>query len=326
MQHGRASHFRIPMLITCLLVTFCHPAMGQEKPSNADPDQRTNAANQKQVANPAAPTGKGQLHRDFGVPGSFRAWERFHLLGPRRPAGSNRGANRSLSPYGNFGIGGVGGIGCGHRFNRLACGGCGGMYAPLPPGYVQKGQVGGANGYILPTSAASDVGVAPFELQGNIASQAQRSLDEYLFFITGAEQAFQSGNYASAAQNYLLACELNQADPTAYLGAAQALVATGRYPQAGKRLRRALDLQPKIANFPIDLRSAYGKRTDFESHLQQLQQSTEDSENPLQWFLLAFYLHNSGAPGLAEDILGFARMLAPEDRVIGRYQSAVMGN
>lgn len=326
-QCGRHGFFVFLMVVGCLFLANARPVVAQEANETEHPAKDATRAPVKRdspvkVVNPATSTGKGQLHRDFGFPGAVRSWERFSYLNPRIPRRSRRNAlGRGIGPQQGFGFPGT----CGHRFSRLGCQGCGGAYAYPPTGMIRIGGIGDPTGYTMPLDKAYDLGVAPEGVTKTIETQAQRAMEEYLFVVDSGDDAFFRADYNEAARHYLLACELNQGDPTARLNAAHALTTQGRYAQAGSRIRRALSLQPKIAHFMIDIRSAYGRPADFERHLADLQAATEKSDNPKVWLLLAYYLYNSGAGDIAVDVLEHAAELAPDDRVIERFLAAAKG-
>jgi hypothetical protein len=83
-------------------------------------------------------------------------------------------------------------------------------------------------------------------------------------------QAFREARYQEAADAFRLATELNQGDPAARIYAAHSLFAIGRYRDAVKHLRRALELQPRIALLTYDMREDYRERADFEDQLAAL--------------------------------------------------------
>ncbi len=120
------------------------------------------------------------------------------------------------------------------------------------------------------------------------------------------KQLLQARQYAAAADAFKLAADTNHGDPSSRLYAAHALFATGRYREAVQYLRRAFELQPKIAMLNFDLRTDYGTPEDFEEHLNKLVDALKQSPNDLDRLLLLGYIsyygghrENAHAPLLA---------------------------
>ncbi len=107
------------------------------------------------------------------------------------------------------------------------------------------------------------------------------------------KQLLQARQYAAAADAFKLAADTNHGDPSSRLYAAHALFATGRYREAVQYLRRAFELQPKIAMLNFDLRNDYGTPEDFDEHLNNLvvalQQSPGDPDRLLLLGYISYY-------------------------------------
>lgn len=78
------------------------------------------------------------------------------------------------------------------------------------------------------------------------------------------------GEYSRAVITLKMAAELNQGDPAARIHLGQALLARGQYDEAADAVRRALELQPKLAYAPLDLPSYYGTPEAFDAHVDAL--------------------------------------------------------
>ncbi len=131
------------------------------------------------------------------------------------------------------------------------------------------------------------------------------------------KSAFENGDYALAARQFLLATTLNQSDPAARLAAAHALVALGSYEPAVRLLRRAFELQPNLAYLPLQIRGAYGNPDHFALHLTALHEAAlKDENNPEIWLLLGYFGYYSNNMAVAADALERATKLLPNDGLI----------
>ncbi len=147
--------------------------------------------------------------------------------------------------------------------------------------------------------------------------QAERGVGSYQRAIAEGHTAFAAGRYADAARDFLLAARLNQGDPTSRLCGAHALIALGHYEQAAPLLRRAFDLQPRIAYLPLDVRTAYDRPADFQRHLDALcEASTGEPDNAELGSLLGYLYLFSERPEKALGILARGAELEPDDRLI----------
>ena len=126
--------------------------------------------------------------------------------------------------------------------------------------------------------------------------------------------AFRRGDYSMAVRNFIRAAKINQGDPASRIHAAHAMVAIERYHEALPALRRAFQLQPKIAYLALDIRRDYGIKTDFGAHLKKLRHVAGQAENdPALWLLLGYYEFYSGKEGQAVKSLAKSDALAPGD-------------
>ena len=112
---------------------------------------------------------------------------------------------------------------------------------------------------------------------------------------------------------------MNQNDAVSRICAAHAEVALGQYGPAGKLLRRAFELQPKIAYLPMDIRTSYGKPGDFAKHELALRTAAQkDRDNAPVWFLLGYYSFYSDNPARAAEAFAHAAELSPRDPLFAR--------
>lgn len=131
--------------------------------------------------------------------------------------------------------------------------------------------------------------------------------------------AFREGRYRDAVDAFRLASETNQGDPTAHIYAGHALFAVGRYHDGVKYIRRAMELQPRIAYLNYDLRGDYRDRREFDRQLADLRGALELSPRDSdRLFMLGYILYYSGQREEAYPILERLCRLNPEDTVSGR--------
>ncbi len=126
--------------------------------------------------------------------------------------------------------------------------------------------------------------------------------------------AFRNAEYSQAVRHFIRAAKLNQGDPASRIHAAHAMVAIGRYQEALPALRRAFQLQPKIAYLALDIRRDYGPKADFDAHLKALADAAREAEDdPALWLLLGYYQFFSGRESQALASLTKADELAAGD-------------
>ena len=126
--------------------------------------------------------------------------------------------------------------------------------------------------------------------------------------------AFRNADYPQAVRNFIRAAKVNQGDPASRIHAAHAMTAIGRYREALPALRRAFQLQPKIAYLALDIRRDYGAKANFDAHLKELAGAAREAkDDPALWLLLGYYQFFSGREGKALKSLKTADELAPGD-------------
>ncbi|MCC7291122.1 MAG: hypothetical protein IT449_03555 [Phycisphaerales bacterium] len=140
--------------------------------------------------------------------------------------------------------------------------------------------------------------------------EAELGLKSYLDAMEAGQAAFASGNYGKASQLYILAARMSQGDPASRVCAGNSLIALGRYDEAAQILRRAFELQPKLAYLPLDIRGEYQVAGDFETHLAALQAAAERESLAAPGGAPGVALTGnaaptgSGAPGAAVQVTG----------------------
>lgn len=181
-----------------------------------------------------------------------------------------------------------------------------------------------------PTDFHSDLedaysqGVTDGRNEQRFREQAERGLASYQRAMADGHEAFRREDYSAASRAYTLAAQLNQGDPVSRLEAAQAQIALGRHAAAGKMLRRAFAIEPRIAYLPLNLRDAYAKPADFETHIGLLRKAASDQADDVDvLFALAFCEHFGGDSAAAKKCLDQAQALEPGNSVIAEFRQVV---
>ena len=126
--------------------------------------------------------------------------------------------------------------------------------------------------------------------------------------------AFRNGDYSQAVRHFVRAAKTNQGAAASRIHAAHAMVAIGRYHEALPALRRAFQLQPKIAYLALDIRRDYGRKADLDAHVKELAGATREAQDdPALWLLLGYYQFYSGREAAAIGSLNKVDELAPGD-------------
>jgi len=130
---------------------------------------------------------------------------------------------------------------------------------------------------------------------GQFIDQADQRVQQLIAHATAqidrGVKLFQQGQYQQAADIFQLACESNQGDATARVYAGHALFALGRYRDAVRNLRRAFELQPRIAYLIYDVRGDYDEPAKYEQQLNALRKALEMSPRDVDRLFLMGYMH-----------------------------------
>ncbi len=247
---------------------------------------------------PAGP----QLHRDFAFPDPDRPFGRGRYLDPYR-SGYPYGGPRSVYPRGYYRDD------RGRNYRRY-----------YYDDYTYRfGVPDGGDPYAGDLERAYRQGIADGQNYERFEIQAERGLAAYQRAIRAGHRTFEAGEYGLSARQFLLAATLNQNDAVSRICAAHAEVALGQYEPAGRLLRRAFELQPKIAYLPLDIRGSYGKPGDFAKHEHALEAAAKkDSDNADVWFLLGYYFFYSDNTARAAEAFAHAAKLSPQDPLFAR--------
>jgi hypothetical protein len=130
---------------------------------------------------------------------------------------------------------------------------------------------------------------------------ASRATTQYLSL---GDRAFRERRYADAVHFYAKAVEFRPNDGVLYLVLSDALLATGDYHYGAFALRRALELDPTLADQGIDKHTFYSDPSDLDAQLQTLERYLADrpTDGDARLLLAANYLF-SGKALLANDLL-----------------------
>ncbi|MBI4717699.1 MAG: hypothetical protein HY763_07845 [Planctomycetes bacterium] len=162
-------------------------------------------------------------------------------------------------------------------------------------------------------------GAADGRNQARFQRQAELGTSAFGRAIGDGHAAFAAGDYGLASRHYLMACSLDQGDPSARLFAAQAHIALGHFEPAIRLVRRAFELQPRLEFLPLDLREGYADPAEFRRHLDTLHSAAVAAQSDAGlWFLVGYCGFYSAEPGLAAEALAHAVRLKPDDRVFQR--------
>ncbi|MEZ6003405.1 MAG: hypothetical protein R3F33_04370 [Planctomycetota bacterium] len=106
------------------------------------------------------------------------------------------------------------------------------------------------------------VGMAPAPAPAS--SGLSRAADYYL---TLGDRSFRDGRYSDAVHHYGKAVEYAPGEGVLFMILSDALFATGDYHYGAYALRRALEIDPALAEMPGNKRSWYGVPSDLDLHL-----------------------------------------------------------
>jgi tetratricopeptide (TPR) repeat protein len=128
------------------------------------------------------------------------------------------------------------------------------------------------------------------------------------------------GDYAQAVIALEMAAELNQGDPACRIHLAQARMAQGHYTEAGKVLRRALQLQPKLLYVTLKLAAYYGDAHEFDKHVDALAEHLKTQRAGADaWFLLGYMEFQRGNLDQAYAAFREVARFIPKDSLTTKY-------
>jgi tetratricopeptide (TPR) repeat protein len=148
----------------------------------------------------------------------------------------------------------------------------------------------------------------------DMAQRAERLLRSHAEALRVGLTHLQRGDYSNAVIALTLAAELNHGDPASRIHLAQARLALGHYRDAGASLRRALELQPKLAYIPLNLESYYPSPNVFGRDVDAFAAKLrEESGTTNEYFALGFFQLQRGSFAEANAALRKAHRAMPKD-------------
>ncbi len=179
---------------------------------------------------------------------------------------------------------------------------------------VQGQPSGEAVQYRASEAPATDGGLARVLERG--PDSASRAANQNL---AQGDAAFRERRYADAVHFYAKAIEFRPNEGVMYLVLADALLATGDYHYGAFALRRALELDPSLAQSDIDKHEFYATPAEFSEQLQLLERFLSDHQGDADARLLlaANYLFGR-KPALAIDLLESGASAAVRNEAAGQ--------
>lgn len=136
-------------------------------------------------------------------------------------------------------------------------------------------------------------------------------------YVAKGSQLFRDGKYEEAAEAFRLAGSSDHGDASCRLLAAHTYFAMGRYGTAMGYLRRAFQLQPKIAFLDYSLQAQYGDVVAFAKHRDSLKKACDANPNDYEaWTLLGYVYRHSGDRAASVKALARAYKVEPRDKLV----------
>lgn len=138
--------------------------------------------------------------------------------------------------------------------------------------------------------------------------------DEMNRLMKEGVEAFAAGQYEDAARSFL---RVSMADPQnidAMLAYAVSRFATGDYPVAAIAIRRGVRAFPTVVNSSFDVRDRYNTPTDFDLHLQVLEEFVRERPDDVDgWVVLGFIRHFTAQRELTTRTFEMVKKLSQSD-------------
>lgn len=154
----------------------------------------------------------------------------------------------------------------------------------------------------------------------DMQERKQRILRNHGRAIQAGLTSLGKGAYAEAVVSLSLAAEMNNGDPACRVHLAQARLALGQYSEAAEAIRRALELQPKLAYIQLDLPTYYSDPGAFDEHVDQLAAWLRRHAAPSDvYFLWGFLEFQRGDFDLAAAAFRRVARVKPDDDLTQAY-------
>jgi len=132
-------------------------------------------------------------------------------------------------------------------------------------------------------------------------------------------ELFRQGRYLEAADTFQVASEMDQGSAASRIYAGHALFAVGRYRDAVRHIRRAFELQPRIAHLTYDMRGDYDEPAEFNEQYKALQTALKLSpRDPDRLFMIGYVLYYSGQRSQSYPFLARVHKLDKSDRLVAK--------
>lgn len=161
--------------------------------------------------------------------------------------------------------------------------------------------------------------------QFNIRDMQQRQeriLNSHEAALRSGLEYLRAGSYQQAVVAFSMAAELNHGDPACRIHLAQARLALAQYDDAAAALRRALQLQPKLAFLTLNLGKYYPEPADLDRFTDDLAAWLRKNRAPANvYFLLGYLEFQRGNFEAAQAAFQVAQRGLPNDALTRNYLS-----
>jgi hypothetical protein len=117
-------------------------------------------------------------------------------------------------------------------------------------------------------------------------------------YLVLGDRAFREGRYTDAVQFYAKAIELDSDEGALFLVLSDALFAAGDYHYAAYAIRRAMELEPSLADAFVDKHGFYGDPSAFDAQVRLLEEyvSAHPTDRDARLVLIVNYLFGQRVP------------------------------
>jgi len=156
----------------------------------------------------------------------------------------------------------------------------------------------------------------------DMRERRERILNNHEAALRSGLEHLRAGNYSQAVVALTMAAELNHADPACRIHLAQARLALAQYEDAAAALRRALQLQPKLAFLTLNLGKYYPEPADLDRFADALAAFLrKNAASANVYFLLGYLEFQRGNFEAAQGAFQVAQRGLPNDSLTRNYLS-----
>lgn len=154
------------------------------------------------------------------------------------------------------------------------------------------------------------------ELDEQYEIRRQQLLSNFEQALERGVERLRVGDYSRAVIDFSMAAELNQEDPASRIHLAQARLGLGHYRDAGRVLRRALELQPKLVYLELRL-PTYLPPGEYDEQVGALSRRLHaQSAHVDEFFALGFFEFQRGNYRQAYEAFAYASRATPRDDIL----------